>query len=197
MPFYILITLSLYLFSGCTTTTPTIAQYTLTPSYTKSDQKNVQSTKTIRIVTTETLSSLNNKNIRYTLKNLESGTYLYGRWSDTPSMMLNRMLVSSLESEKLFPVVITANSDARYDLVLESEILAFDHRFVEKQPSQGFIDLFCRLVDTKTKQPIATQRFTIAVNAKSEDIQGGVIALQKASEELIQRQISWLMSIQK
>lgn len=192
MPFYVLVTLSLYLLSGCSSHTPAITQYSLSPSYSKAHISDSKSNKSIKLITTETLSSLNTKAIRYTLPTLESGAYLYARWSDTPAMMLNRLLASSLENEKIFPIIITSHSSTQSDWVLESELLTYEHRFIGNRSSQAVIDIVCRLIDTKSKQPIAAKRFTITVDAPSEDIRGGVNAFQRASEELTRQQIEWL-----
>lgn len=198
MPLFIVYALILSLFSGCSSTSPAVSEYTIHPSYSSSESTTAAAyPTTLKIVTLETLSSLNSKSVRYTQPNDETGGYLYGRWSDTPSVMLTRLLVSSLERQNLFSVLMTASSNAKADWVLESELMAFEHRFNRDGTSQGLIDISCRVIDVKTKQPISAKRFVILNDAPSNDIQGGIIALQKSSDELIAQQSSWLFTIIK
>lgn len=190
MPFLIFIFITI--FGGCSSHTPAITHYTIAPSYSKTQTKDPKSSKALHLITTETLSSINTKAIRYTLPSHESGHYLYGKWSDTPSSMMNRYILSYLESQHLFHTLLSTSSHLQSDWILESELLTFEHRFYNNGPSQGEIDVFFRLINTKTKQPIATKRFTVAVASKSESLAGGVEALESALSTLSRELAEWL-----
>lgn len=192
-PFYIL---SAFILLGCSTSTPSVNEYTLLSSHIDQPKNASLSSKTLSVASSKPIGSLIGKNLVYLRKNGETGAYLYSRWSDTPAALIQRSLLASLNENGLFASISPTTSLAQADWVLESDLDAFYHRFY-KETSEGYIDITYRLVDTRTKQMLASKRFTITSPAPSMDAYGGVEALKNATEELNRQSVRWLSTLLK
>lgn len=178
---------------GCSSTlSPTIQDYTIYPNSVKTTPSTIHSTITLRLSTTKTVPSLSSKNIYYIHTNGESGNYLYSRWSDTPAQLIERSLIASLHDQALFNSLIPATSTAQAEWILESDLHAFYHHFISNTQSEGVIDITYRVIDTKTKHLIRTQRFFITIPASSNDASGGINALNLGTKTLVTQCTLWL-----
>ena len=191
MRFYTLIIPVAIMITGCSSTAPAINEYTIYPSA-SIKSTTVHSSKVLRLASTRTIPSLESKNLTYLRLNGVSGSYLYTRWSDTPSLLIERSLHHSLQEQALFSAILSSTSSARADILLESDLHAFYHRFETGEKSKGVIDISYRLIDVDTKLPIASKRFYITKNAPSEDGIGGVKALTEATQELSEQCSQWI-----
>ncbi len=193
MRHYSLIIPVVFMIAGCSSaTTPPIHEYTIyTPSQ-LSQKVQKTSPKILRLSATRSIPSLESKQLSYLRSSGESGTYLYTRWSDTPSLLIERSLYRSLTEKGLFSTILSPTSSSTADFVLESDLHAFYHHFEDAQPSKGVIDITYRLIDTKSKLPFASKHFLITKDAPSEDAIGGVKALSEATNELTQLCTQWI-----
>lgn len=187
----LLITIVL-LFTGCSVIRPATHEYTILPSYTPMGEVTNSIKGTLKLSSTRSIASLASTQFYYLKEPSCINAYLYSRWSDTPSSMIDRSLYSSLQNEQLFETLIPSTSSATANLILESDLNAFYHRFHNDSSSEGFIDITYRLIDPKTKVTIASKRFIITEQSPSEDAKGGVIALNNATHNLSFQCISWL-----
>lgn len=185
-------TLLAFVFAGCTSLRPTMYEYTILPSYTTPTVTSKPFDATLKLSSTKSMASLASTQLYYLKDTLRMDAYLYSRWSDSPSHMIDRALYSSLENQQLFETLIPATSSATADLTLESDLHAFYHRFLDNAHSEGFIDITYRLIDTKTKRPIASKRFMITHPAPTVDAKGGVSALNSATHTLSQQCTAWM-----
>ncbi|MDO9207536.1 MAG: ABC-type transport auxiliary lipoprotein family protein [Sulfuricurvum sp.] len=186
---------TLFILSGCTTHTPNITEYSLTTVHPSSaDIPTVSSPKTLQLATTKTLPSLNSKSIFYLKTNQEIGSYLYSRWIDTPSSMIENAFTAVLQKSALFSAVIPASSHANGDYLLESNLHAFYHRIHDNQTSDGVIDITYRLINTKSKATVATKRFTLIHPSQTNNAKGGVDALNNALNSLNSQVVQWLQN---
>lgn len=186
---------ALFILSGCTTHTPNITEYSLSTVHPSSAYSpTVSSPKTLQLATTKTLPSLNSKSIFYLKTNQEIGNYLYSRWIDSPSAMIENRFTAELQKSALFSAVIPASSHAKGDYLLESNLHAFYHRIYDDQTSDGVIDITYRLIDTKSKTTVATQHFTLVHPSQTNNAKGGVDALNNALNALNSQVIQWLQN---
>ncbi|MDD2266507.1 ABC-type transport auxiliary lipoprotein family protein [Sulfuricurvum sp.] len=193
-PFFFL--LSSLLIIGCSAPlTPPINEYTILPYEHSVKETAPLSSHTLSIASSKTLPSLASKNLYYLREGGESGAYLYSRWSDTPSVLIQQILTASLEEKGLFASLLPPTSSAHADWVLESDLNAFYHRFSSKDKSEGFIDITYRLIDTTTKLPIGSKRFTVTVPATTNDAKGGVTALTQATRQLSTEVMEWMRNL--
>lgn len=193
-PFFFL--LSSLVIIGCSAPlTPPISEYTILPHNTPVQEKTPLSSHTLSIASSKTLPSLASKNLYYLRNGGESGAYLYSRWSDTPAVLIQQMLTASLEEKPLFVSLLPPTSAAHADWVLESDLNAFYHRFPQEGNSEGFIDITYRLIDSTTKLPIGSKRFTVTVPATTNDAKGGVSALTQATGQLCTEVTEWMTNL--
>lgn len=185
-------------FVGCTTITAPITNYTITASPKSSDTaKHWESPLTLKIAGTKTVPSLSSKALLYLTDHQEVGEYLYSRWNDAPTAMIERTLVSSLDESHLFGALIPKSSTANADLILESSLYSFYHRIHENNTSDGFLEITYLLIEQKTNKIVASKRFSITSPAPSIDAHGGVAALNDSTHILSRQCIAWLNLIIK
>lgn len=189
-------TLIVFILTGCSSLRPSLHEYTILPSYVP-HATTTQSKSTLKISSTRSIPSLSSTQIYYLKGTSQFDAYLYSRWTDSPSSMIDRSLTSTLQNRQLFSTLIPTTSSAIADLVLESDLNAFYHRFHDDSKSEGLIDINYRLVDPKTKTIIASKRFYITEPSPYEDAQGGVEALTKATQHLSENTADWLETVKK
>ncbi|MFA6630306.1 MAG: ABC-type transport auxiliary lipoprotein family protein [Sulfuricurvum sp.] len=195
--FYLFIPV-LLLYSGCSTVTPSISEYTILPSPVLANASaESSSSRTLRIASIKTLPSLASKNLYYFYEKGESGHYLYSRWSDTPSVLLERSLSSVLQEKNMFKAFFPSSSSAQSDLILESDLNAFYHRLNDNGTSQGYLDITYRLIDSTTKKTIGSKHFTIITPAPTNNAKGAVEALTRATETVSDQCAQWLITTLK
>jgi len=177
--------------------TPPVNEYTILPLYSPQEALSTPANLSLRIMPTRSIASLASKELYYLHDTTQTGTYLYSRWADTPASMIDRSLVSSLQNRHLFSALLPAATSANADLVLESDLHAFYHRFNDKKNSEGVIDITYRLIESKNKKTIASKRFLITSAAATANAEGGADALTSATHHLSQESTLWLESISK
>lgn len=194
LPFYIV---SVFIFLGCATTTPSIHEYTILPLYSPQDIPTVPANLSLKLTPTKSIDSLASKEFYYLRDTAQIGSYLYSRWADTPASMIDRSLTSSLENRHLFATLLPVTSSAYADVTLESDLHAFYHRFQNNGSSEGYIDITYRYIESKSKKVIASKRFVITTPSLSEDAAGGVHALSDGTRELTDQCTLWLTQIKE
>ncbi|MDQ1297602.1 MAG: cholesterol transport system auxiliary component, partial [Campylobacterota bacterium] len=117
------------LLTGCSVIRPATYEYTILPSYTPMSEVTNSIKATLKLSSTRSIASLASTQLYYLKETSNIDAYLYSRWSDTPSSMIDRCVYSSLQNEHLFESLIPSTSSATADLILESDLNAFYHRF--------------------------------------------------------------------
>lgn len=112
--------------------------------------------------------------------------YARNRWADTPAHMLAPLLVQTLARSGAFHAVVQPSSGASAKLRLDTELVRLQQDF-SAQPSKVRITLGARLIDSGTRQVIATAEFDETENCATEDAYGGVLAANRALERLLGR----------
>lgn len=178
--------------TGCSVVRPATSEYTILPAYASENKVTPAIKATLKLAATRSIPSLACTQFYYLKDATRIDAYLYSRWSDSPAGMIDRALYSSMQNQQLFESLIPAASSAATDLLLESNLDAFYHRFTDNIKSEGFIDITYRLIDPKTKKIIASKRFIIREPSVSPDAKGGVEALNNATRSLCSQCIAWL-----
>lgn len=189
--------IALLFWTGCSVTAPSVDEYTIAiPSSVQTHPKQDQTSGTITVSAIKTIPSLDSKALYYLQPNGENTPYLYTRWSDTPSTLIRRSLIWNLENSGLFSVVLPSGSGIHTDLLFESDLNAFYHRFDGKR-SYGSIDMTCRIIDTSTRTLLASKRFSVETAAPSDDGKGGAAALTEAVSQLNLQITEWIRTTLK
>jgi len=112
--------------------------------------------------------------------------FAHGEWIDTPARMLSPLIVAALESSGTFRAVVHAPGSASGELRLDSEVVLLQHEF-DGTPSHVRFVLRASLVEDASRRIIATREFEAVVNAASEDTYGGVLAANRAVQEVLEK----------
>ncbi|MFH0710892.1 MAG: ABC-type transport auxiliary lipoprotein family protein [Pseudomonadota bacterium] len=193
----LLTTLITFILAGCSSLHPSLHEYTILPSYMPRAATMLPVKATLKVSSTRSIPSLSSTQIYYLKDTSRLDAYLYSTWTDSPSSMIDRSLYSSLQNRQLFTTLIPTTSSAMADLILESDLNAFYHRFLDDSKSEGVIDITYRLIDLKTKTALGSKRFFITEPALSANAQGGVNALTKATQRLSENTTDWLETVGK
>ena len=112
--------------------------------------------------------------------------FAHSEWIDTPARMITPSIVAALENTGAFRAVVRTPSAAAGDLRLDVEIVRLQHEFVAS-PSRVRFTLRAYLVDNDTRQVLAWREFDDAVAAPRADPYGGVMAANRAVQNVMQR----------
>ena len=110
--------------------------------------------------------------------------FAHSEWVDPPAHLLAPLLVLALEKAGSFRTVLLTPSAATSDLRLDTELIHLQHEFGPK-PSRVRFTLRAYLVDNKTRRVLATQTFEAIVPATHEDPYGGIVAANRAVQEVL------------
>lgn len=108
------------------------------------------------------------------------------QWVDPPARMLGPLLVAAIEKTGAFAAVVLVPGAADGALRLDSEIIRLQHDF-QTSPSRVRFGLRVTLVDDKTRQVLSLQEFEAVEPASSEDAYGGVLAANRAVQQVVQQ----------
>lgn len=148
-----------------------------------SSEKNQTTTSKILLENPVAADALNHRKIRYRLNYqnpLRVFFYSESRWAAVPSVLL---------SSKINQMVNYAQRPTNCSLRLKIE--AFDHVFQSVDDSEGVAQLSALLIEKNTKKIISSQLITVKTSASSPDAEGGVAAIQYASEAALEKAIQW------
>lgn len=135
----------------------------------------------VAVLNIKASDALATNRIRYRLNYQNPAQVFYyaeSVWSATPASLL---------TQKLNNVQITAQPLCG----LSIEISAFDHVFTNEKSSNGIVILKAQILATKTRTILANQTFEGKEVVASNDAQGGVAAISKASENALQATLNW------
>jgi len=193
--------LSLALVSGCGALTPALAPH---PNYYSLDGVLTVNAVTATLaqlaqsgpgaaVTAPTLTvspphaaaGFDSRRIMYVRQADQLEYFAHNEWIDTPARMLAPLIVAAVESSGAFRAVVPTPSHAAGEMRLDTEILRLQHEFLQA-PGQVRFTLRAYLVESATRRVIASRDFDAAVPAASEDPQGGVVAANRAVQNVLE-----------
>ena len=105
--------------------------------------------------------------------------YAHSEWADTPARMAAPLIVAALEASGAFRVVVMTPSAATGDLRLDTEIVRLQHELAQL-PSQVRFTLRAYLVDSTTREVVASREFEETAAVASENPYGVVLAANSA-----------------
>ena len=132
--------------------------------------------------------------IVYTQQPSRLQTFALHEWVDTPAKMLAPLLVAALERGGNFTAVVQAPSAARGRMQLDTQLLRLQHEF-GPLPSRVRLVLRAQLVDTASRQVMATREFEQVAQSQTEDAPGGVAAAQQAVHVLLGDLARWCQGV--
>ena len=115
-------------------------------------------------------------------------------WVDAPARMLAPLMVAALERGTGFSAVVLAPSVATGGVQLHTQLLRLQQEFAAP-PSQVRLALRAQLVDTRSRQVLATRDFEHVAVSASEDAPGGVAAAQVAAQAVLAELAAWCQAV--
>lgn len=113
------------------------------------------------------------------------------QWAATPSLMLQPLIVKTLQKTHFFRVIVSAApGTGEYDLVLNTEITQFEQLFFENA-SVMKITIRANLVRTSTSKIIASKEFSIMETSPYNSPYGGVLAANEGMSKLLAQLAEW------
>ncbi len=130
-------------------------------------------------------AGFDSKRIMYVRRADQLEYFAHNEWIDTPARMLAPLIVAAVEASGAFRAVVQTPSPAAGEMRLDTEILRLQHEFLSA-PSRVRFTLRAYLVESVTRQVIASREFDAAVPAASEDPYGGVVAANRAVQTVLE-----------
>jgi cholesterol transport system auxiliary component len=189
----------LLLLSGCATVHPAIAEYRLSshmPTLTDSSNSRECANKSLKVAEAFSSSSLMALDINYVHGQNKQFPYSQAQWSISPNHAITAKLLELIRERNLFKSVQVSKSRSKNDLILETNIEDFMQYFSEDlKESHSNVVITLTLIDASNNSVRATQTFSAKVNSKSLDVEGGVVALNLAFEDVLSQIIHWLEKV--
>ncbi len=196
---YIYILFIGFLFIGCTPSSPKISEYRVnikenTPKFTNSSCKK----QSLKIGQAFSDSSLMSVEMNYGVGDYKQLVFSQSVWAQTPNRAISSEIARYIKSTQLFQNVQISKSRTRNNLLLETDIEDFMQYFsADETNSYANVVITFTLINTKTSKVIATQTFKAKEIVDIIDANGGVVALNKALEKLLQESGEWLNEVCK
>lgn len=145
-----------------------------------------QTRLSLLVKTTSTNSIYNTKNMAYISKPYQVAYFVNNRWADKPTEMLSLLISQALQDQKYYQAIVTSAYSANYDRILNIKLLELKQNFLSN-PSAIHLAVHAELLDSKTKNIIASKQFNIIEPATEDTPYGGVVAANKAAAQLINK----------
>ena len=189
----VLIILAL-IFSGCTTIKPSVAQYGIEIDDLKINGSALGfKERSLKISKAFAKSSLSSRAMEYTEPDNRVFAYSQSQWQESPSTMIESILLKSIRETGLFKSVHPSKSRIKSNFILETNIEKF-MQFFGKGLKESHVEVVLNLslIDAKTNTVFKSRTFRSKVKTKSPDAQGGVDAFEAALFEIMLQNIEWL-----
>lgn len=149
-----------------------------------------ESTKSIKIAPIQSVLYLRGNEITY-IKDNELNSYSKHLWKSSPVSALSVLLSNKFEKNKLFKVVLNANSQIQADLLLELRFDAFEQVF-EGEKSAINLALSASLIENKNKKLLGVRNFAYKINVEKVEPSSAVVSFDEALNTLGDDMVLWI-----
>jgi cholesterol transport system auxiliary component len=185
---------------GCSlqTTGPVVSDYRLKPlEIAPRQSEGVCKNQTIRVSLTLAPDLFESRQLYYADSNFEQYAYTRSRWAESPDRQLRHLFESVLAQSGLYKSVITYNSQAYDDVMLEPKINNFMQYFEPDGSTYVHVDMELTLIDQDSNHVISTLHIDKKVPTESPDALGAVKAFNTIVHESLNETIGWLHDVCK
>jgi cholesterol transport system auxiliary component len=120
--------------------------------------------------------------------------FAHSEWVDTPARMIAPLMVAALENTGAFRAVGSPASGIAGELRLDTEVLRLQQEFGGGTSRVRFT-LRASIADNTTRKAIASREFDASVAARSDDPYGGVVAANRAVQQVMQQLASYCSDV--
>lgn len=134
-------------------------------------------------------STLMGKRIIYVANPYESAYYVKNRWAEPLPAMLQDWIIHSIEDAGLYKAVVRSSSRVATDLVLESDIVSFEHRLESKSV---VVSIRLNLIKNDNNKIIKSKLFSYEKSVESTNASNAVKAFNEALKVFKKDVVLWL-----
>jgi len=181
-----ILVLSLFLLSGCLSPVKTEppASYVL-----NTVPRNVplahSNAGVLMVLPPDTRPIYNTTRMAYTNKPYQVQYFSENQWAETPSQMLQPLIIQTLINTRQFKSVVAPPYIGAYQYVLSTQIVRFDQDFMCK-PHTFTLVVRANLNRMSTNQLIAAKEYVVRVPIRNQSPYSGVVAANAASRQFLQ-----------
>lgn len=179
----------LFVFNGCMST-PSAPNnyYTLQYENTKTTI-NQKAKEILKVDFPHAPSNLIGKRIVYASNPYKSAYYVRNRWAEPLPAMLQNWIIQSIEDAGLYKAVVRSSSRVASDLVLESDIVSFEHRL---KSSSVVVSVRLNLINNGNNKILKSKTFSYEKSVESANASSAVKAFNGALKEFKKDVVLWL-----
>ncbi|MEO8936936.1 MAG: ABC-type transport auxiliary lipoprotein family protein [Burkholderiaceae bacterium] len=134
--------------------------------------------RTLIVDTPRAAAGFDSVHMVYQRRPNEREYFALNQWVDSPARMLAPLMVRAIQRTGAFRAVLDGSTSASADLRVSSEIVRLQQDF-SVAPSRVRLTLRVVVVDSATRQVVATREFDATLPAASDDPRGGVDAANR------------------
>ena len=195
----VLIVILFYILTGCTITKPHVVEYRIAPNISTQEveAKSCQD-NSLKIAQVFTQKRLMSRRMRYVQDGYKEFSYTESGWSNTPNKAISANLLKSIRTSNIFTSVNSANSRSRSDFLLETNVEQF-LQFYAKKGTRSYVEvtLSFTLVNLQNSSVVDSVVISEKAETTSLDARGGVLALNKAFTQALEKTNTWLSKVCK
>lgn len=120
----------------------------------------------------------------YNIRPYQIAYFAENRWADAPNVMLQALIIQSLQATHYFHALIAQPSPGRFDYLLDSQILELRQDFYQHPPLARFT-LRAQLLRAEDNRIIATRVISTAEPLVNPTPYAGVWAMNRAVERAL------------
>lgn len=139
---------------------------------------------TILVMPPETAPMYDTRDMAYSCVPYKISYYSKNRWAETPSQMIEPLIVKTLQKTRYYHAVVEPPFAGRYDYMLTTNITELQQDYTGCSPILRFT-LRANLIRTIGNQIVATKEFTAIVPLYKRDPYAGVLAANTAVDQVL------------
>lgn len=150
------------------------------------------SSKTILIALPLAASGYQSNSLLYLTKDYTLSSFVKNEWDVPPAEMLQPLLTKSIQNTGYFYAIVSAPSSVQTTYRLETRLQVLQQNFTQ-HPSVVEMSIDATLVNNNTLKAVGSHHFSTRVPAASETPYGGVVAANKACQQLMEEISAWVV----
>ena len=195
----IIMALVAFLFIGCSTTVPAVAEYRINTLFsTAAFNETGCKQQSLKIAQAFSSSSLMSNKMSYGLGTHKQYKFTESEWAESPNRAISAAVLEYVKSTELFNNVQISKSRSKNGLLMETNIEEFMQYFSEDE-KESFVKakINLTLIDVQASKVLATKTFSSRVEVNALNPDDGVIALNRALENILKESGIWLDGVCK
>lgn len=138
----------------------------------------------VLVFSPEATPAYNTTKMAYAVRPYEVAYFSRHQWSETPSQMLQPLLVRALQSTGYFSAVLTPPFAGSYTYALRTDIVELSQDFTSQPPALR-LSLRLRLTDDAGKKVVATREISLREPMQQKTPYAGVVAANEATAKAL------------